>query len=336
MRERTAKPETATDGSHLDVKGLSVSYHTSGGKRRVVMDVSFSVGAGEALGIVGESGSGKSTAVTGSIGLLDPEVADVSAERSEFGDVDLLSDGAGILGPKIGVVFQNPLVALNPVLTIGHQLTDHMRYHLRLNASEARRRAVSLLNEVGIPDAERRLASFPHEFSGGMLQRVTIAMALACDPDLLVADEPTTALDATVQAEVVDLVLSLGASRNLGLIWITHDLGLLSRIADRVAVMYAGRVVEIGPADIVLEEPSHPYTQGLLAAVKSLWQADSGTFDTIPGSPPRDPSSVEGCAFLPRCTQAGPKCLERPALFETGRAAQHSAACWNILAGEVA
>jgi peptide/nickel transport system ATP-binding protein/oligopeptide transport system ATP-binding protein len=319
---------------NLDVKGLSVSYRTAGGNRQVVLDVSFSVAPGEALGIVGESGSGKSTAVTAAIGLLERGMAEVSAQSSIFDGVDLLSNHAGILGPKIGVVFQNPLVALNPVLTIGRQITDHMRYHLRTNAAEARRRAVALLNEVGISDAERRLASFPHEFSGGMLQRVTIAMALACDPDLLVADEPTTALDSTVQAEVVDLVLSLRASRGLGLIWITHDLGLLSRIADRVVVMYAGRIVETGPASIVLNEPSHPYTQGLLAAVQSLWNGESDRFDTIPGSPPRELSSIEACAFLPRCPLAGPKCAaERPMLIETGRAVGHSAACWNMAKG---
>jgi oligopeptide/dipeptide ABC transporter ATP-binding protein len=330
MRTAGAKPASARP-SDLVVDGLSVSYRTPAGPRPVVIDVSFSVGAGEALGIVGESGSGKSTAVTAAIGLLDPEMAHVTATRSTFGGTDLLSGGPDMLGTRIGVVFQNPLVALNPVLTVGRQITDHMRYHLRLDATAARKRAASLLKEVGIADAERRLDSYPHEFSGGMLQRATIAMALACDPDLLVADEPTTALDATVQAEVVDLVLSLRASRNLGLIWITHDLGLLQRVADRVAVMYAGRIVETGPAGIVLNKPSHPYSQGLLAAVNSLWHGDSERFDTIPGTPPRDLSVIRGCAFLPRCPRAGERCAaERPELIDTGRAAGHRGACWHM------
>jgi peptide/nickel transport system ATP-binding protein/oligopeptide transport system ATP-binding protein len=333
MSAKVKKNPMAPEAAELDVKGLSVAYRTSAGNRPVVADVSFSAAPGEALGIVGESGSGKSTAVIASIGLLDRETADISAEHSRFGDVDLISGDAasvGVLGPKIGIIFQNPLVALNPVLTIGRQLTDHMRYHLHLGSREARRRAVALLKEVGISDAERRLESFPHEFSGGMLQRVTIAMALACDPDLLVADEPTTALDATVQADVVDLVLSLRASRKLGLIWITHDLGLLSRIADRVAVMYAGRVVEVGPADLILNHPLHPYTQGLLAAVRSLWQGDGDIFETIPGSPPGDVASIKGCAFLPRCPLAGPKCVaERPALLAAGDVPGHDVACWN-------
>jgi oligopeptide/dipeptide ABC transporter ATP-binding protein len=332
-----ATQANAAKAGGLVVEGLSVSYRTPAGPRPVVMDVSFSVAPGEALGIVGESGSGKSTAVTAAIGLLDRELADVTTLRSTFGGTELLSGRSNVLGTRIGVVFQNPLVALNPVLTIGRQLTDHVRYHLRLDAATARKRAASLLREVGLADAEARLNSYPHEFSGGMLQRVTIAMALGCDPDLLVADEPTTALDATVQAEVVDLILSLRASRNLGLIWITHDLGLLQRVADRVAVMYAGRIVETGPASIVLDKPSHPYAQGLLAAVNSLWHGSSARFDTIPGAPPRDLSAIRGCAFLPRCPRAGDRCAaERPELLDTGRGPGHRGACWHMVRDEPA
>lgn len=316
-----------TVGASFEVEGLTVRF----GGKTVVDNVSFHLAPGEALGIVGESGSGKSTMAMGAVGLLDLEIAEVEARRVCL-DATVLSGVNGtqtsILGRRIGVVFQNPMVALSPVLTIERQLTDHVRQHLRLDTRAARARAVRLLHEVGITDAERRLSFYPFQFSGGMLQRITIAMALACDPELLIADEPTTALDATVQAEVVDLIQSIRRERGLSLIWITHDLALLNRIADRVAVMYAGRLVEIGPADMLLDHPSHPYAAGLLASVQSLWAGEGAEFRTIEGTPPANGPDMLGCAFAPRCPHAFSRCTTRPPMtFMPGEAA-HNVACW--------
>lgn len=316
-------------GPVFEVEHLRVHY----GRKKAVDDVSFRLNPGESLGIVGESGSGKSTAAMAAVGLLDPEMSTVAARRIALGDVDLrqaASGRRGVLGRRIGVVFQNPMIALNPVLTIGQQLTDHMREHLRIDAATAHARAVRLLGEVGIVDAEKRLKSYPFQFSGGMLQRITIAIALACDPELLIADEPTTALDATVQAEVVDLILSIKRSRGLSLIWITHDLALLNRIADRVAVMYAGRMVEIGPADVVLDHPAHPYAEGLLASVRSLWFDEGDHFKTIDGTPPASGAETEGCAFRMRCPHAHERCTILPPMFEPGGDMAHRAACWLL------
>lgn len=316
-------------GAVFEVDSLTVHY----GRKKAVDGVSFRIEPGQSLGIVGESGSGKSTAAMAAVGLLDPENSTVTARRIRLGDVDLRAPGTGrngVLGRRIGVVFQNPMVALNPVLTIERQLTDHMREHLRIDRKAAHARAVRLLGEVGIVDAERRLKSYPFQFSGGMLQRITIAIALACDPELLVADEPTTALDATVQAEVVDLILSIKRSRGLSLIWITHDLALLNRIADRVAVMYAGRLVELGPADAVLDHPSHPYADGLLTSVRSLWLDQGSHFRTIDGTPPAAGAETIGCAFLPRCPHAHGRCTTAPPLVAVAGDATHNAACWLL------
>lgn len=313
----------------FEVDGLTVHY----GRKKAVDGVSFRIEPGQSLGIVGESGSGKSTAAMAAVGLLDPESSTVTARGVRLGDIDLLAGGSarrGVLGRRIGVVFQNPMVALNPVLTIERQMTDHMREHLGIDRKTAHGRAVRLLGEVGIADAERRLKSYPFQFSGGMLQRITIAMALACDPELLIADEPTTALDATVQAEVVDLVLSIKRSRGLALIWITHDLALLNRIADRVAVMYAGRLVEMGPADAVLDHPSHPYADGLLSSVRSLWLDQGSHFRTIEGAPPAAGAETAGCAFMPRCPRAHERCAKAPPSFPVAGSSEHGAACWLL------
>jgi oligopeptide/dipeptide ABC transporter ATP-binding protein len=316
-------------GSAFEVSSLSVRY----GRKLAVDDVSFRLESGESLGIVGESGSGKSTTAMAAVGLLDPDSSSVTAERLALGDSELRSAVGGrygLLGRRIGVVFQNPMVALNPVLTIERQMTDHMRVHLGIDRHAARRRAIQLMEEVGISDAERRLQAYPFQFSGGMLQRITIAIALACDPELLIADEPTTALDATVQAEVVDLILSIRKARGLTLVWITHDLALLNRIADRVAVMYAGRLVELGPADVVLDHPSHPYTAGLLDSVRGLWLDEGSHFRTIEGAPPTDGADTAGCAFRPRCPHAHVRCTELPARFAVPGPPGHLAACWLL------
>ncbi len=323
-------PYAATAAADLVVDGLSVSYPQRGRPVHAVREVSLRVAKGEALGIVGESGSGKSTLALALAGLLRPAEASVTARRVAIGDIviDRLDNAARtrILGRRLGFVFQNPQTALNPVLSIGRQMTDHIRWHLRLSQKEAWARAAALLADVGIADADRRMATYPHEFSGGMLQRVMIAIAIACDPEWLIADEPTTALDASVQADVVDLVARLRRDRGLGLVWITHDLALLSRIADHVAVMYAGEVVEIGPVATLYDSPRHPYSRALLASVRSLWDQESGPFQTIEGGPPDLAVTGAGCPFRPRCPKAFGRCFEAPTLAPLGQ--DHAAACW--------
>jgi oligopeptide/dipeptide ABC transporter ATP-binding protein len=308
----------------LTIRDLEVTYRSARTAGKAVAGVSLEVGAGEALGIVGESGCGKSTLVMAALGLLDETTADIGAAAIRADDIDLCGAQAAAgrrraLGRRIGVVFQNPLAALNPVLTIGRQLTDHMRWHLGIGRAEADARAARLLDEVGLSDPAARLRAYPHELSGGMLQRVTIAMALACEPALLVADEPTTALDATVQAEIVDLILALRRTRGLAMVWITHDLALLSRIADRIAVMYAGRIVEIGPTADLYARPAHPYTGALIASVRSLWDDDDGPFRAIPSADGAASVDDAGCAFLPRCAFADGACAVRPELAASGK-----------------
>jgi peptide/nickel transport system ATP-binding protein len=317
------------------IEDLKVAYRK--GARPAVAGVSLRVAAGEALGIVGESGCGKSTLIMAALGLLDPATTDIRAASVRIGDVDLIGPAASAgrraaLGRRIGVVFQNPLAALNPVLTIGHQLTDHMRWHLGLSADAAKERAIRLLEEVGIVEPARRLAAYPHEFSGGMLQRVTIAMALACDPEFLIADEPTTALDATVQAEIVDLIMKLRRERGLGLIWITHDLALLSQIADRVAVMYAGRVIEVGATKTIYDAPSHPYARALLDSVRSLWSETEGPFRTIRAGDDSIANDIQACDFAPRCERRREDCARRPVLMAQVEAG-HEVACRYPLHG---
>jgi len=322
---------TGRDGARLEVEGLAVGYRSRRGLIPVVEDVSFVHDPGEALGIVGESGCGKSTVALALAGLLRPDEAAVSARTLRFAGIDLrrMDERARqqLLGRRIGFVFQNPHVALNPVLSVARQMTDHIRWHLGLTGADARARATSLLEEVGIADAQHRLNMFPHEFSGGMLQRITIAIALACDPELLIADEPTTALDASVQADIVELVGSIRAKRGLGMIWITHDLALLRGIADRVAVMYAGRVVEYGPTAPLYARPRHPYTAALLASVRSLWQEDSGPFRAIEGAPPPPGKRPPGCAFRPRCPSVFDRCVTRPDLLPVG---ERHVSCWAV------
>lgn len=321
---------------YLDVRRLSVSYRSKGSVVRVVDRVNLSLAEGQALGIVGESGSGKSTFALAAAGLLRPDEALVEADQMTLAGKDLLrmSDvtRTRTLGKRIGFVFQNPHTALNPLLTIGHQLTDHARWHLGLSREDAERRAATLLGEVGIGDISRRMQAYPHEFSGGMLQRVTIAMALACDPGLLIADEPTTALDASVQADIVELVTRLRHDRRLTLIWITHDLALLRRVVDRVAVMYAGQLSELGATDVVYSAPAHPYTRALLSSVRSLWRDEDGAFEVIPGAPPTPGALPPGCAFQSRCPWVRSRCNEVPALLPVDplRAGEHLAACWAI------
>ena len=316
--------------SILDVEGLSISFGGPARRKQVVTDVSFQVERGEALGIVGESGSGKTLTMLSLLRLL-PRGADAHAVRASFDGRDLFSLTPAALqdirGREIAVVFQDPLTALNPVLTIGRQITEVLRRHFRSSAADARRRAVELLTNVGIPDPPLRLRQYPHEFSGGMRQRVTIAMALAGEPRLLIADEPTTALDVTVQADIVTLIQRLQREKGLTVIWVTHDLALLARIADRVLVMYAGRVVEDAPAGKLFAAPKHPYARTLLGSILQDAPRRNRTTPSIPLTA-ADTAAV-GCPFAPRCAEARDQCRSvAPVLKVYG--GDTRAACWAL------
>ncbi len=316
--------------SILDVEGLSISFGLAAGRKQVVTDVSFKVERSEALGIVGESGSGKTLTMLSLLRLL-PRGADARAVRASFDGRDLFSLTPAALqdirGREIAVVFQDPLTALNPVLTVGRQITEVLRRHFRSSATDAQRRAVELLASVGIPDPPLRLRQYPHEFSGGMRQRVTIAMALAGEPRLLIADEPTTALDVTVQADIVTLIQRLQRERGLTVIWVTHDLALLARIADRVLVMYAGRVVEDAPAGKLFAAPKHPYSRTLLGSIRQDAPRRVRATPSIPLTA-ADAAAV-GCPFAPRCAEARDQCRnESPVLKVYG--GDTRAACWAL------
>jgi dipeptide transport system ATP-binding protein len=311
--------------SLLDVRGLSVSFATRRGPFVAVDGVDFTIERDEVLAVVGESGSGKSVAMLAVMGLL-PWTATVTAERLAFDGKDLqaLSPRArrDIVGRDMAMIFQEPVASLNPCFTVGWQIAESLRTHLKLSRASARSRAVELLQEVGIPDAERRASSFAHQLSGGMCQRVMIAMALACRPRLLIADEPTTALDVTIQAQIVDLLLRLKRDTGMGLVLITHDLGLVAEAADRVVVQYAGRQVETQDVEPLFDDPHHPYTQALLAALpdRAMAQVVAGArahagvsrprvrLNAIPGVVPGAFENLPGCAFAPRCAHAFDRC----------------------------
>lgn len=305
----------------LTVENLNVVYDSGRGRFHAVSDISLNVGHGQSLGIVGESGCGKSTLILSLMGLHDPTVTkiDGSIQLLEQELVTLNDRGfIDIRGRRMAMIFQNPLSSLNPYLTIGEQLVEQIVRHTDRKRAAAKQHATTLLTEVGIKDAAQRLKSFPHEFSGGMRQRVMIAMALSCDPDILLADEPTTALDVTTQAEVLKLIRRQVTRRNMSLILITHDLGVVAEVCDRIAVMYGGEVVEEANAEALFKAPSHPYTRALLAAVPQVSgdRAQSALMD-IPGQPPGNPGAIESCRFAPRCPgYEAPRCDQRQALTE--------------------
>ncbi|MGY1594504.1 ABC transporter ATP-binding protein [Geodermatophilus sp. SYSU D00708] len=307
----------------LEVEDLRVELRTPRGTAHVVNGLSYAVGAGETVAVVGESGSGKSVSVLALLGLLPPRVATVTGRARLHGE-DLLTMRPERLrevrGPGVGMVFQDPMTSLNPVLTVGRQLVEGIRAHGEVSKVAARDRAAELLVEVGLPDPRGALDRYPHELSGGMRQRVVIAIALSNNPSLLIADEATTALDVTVQAQILDLVEKLQAEHGTGVVWITHDLGVVAGIADRVLVMYGGRCVEDGTVDDVLERPAHPYTRGLLGALPDLTTADGGELATVPGVPPAPTDLPPGCVFWPRCpVRADPRCeTEQPPLTLVG------------------
>jgi oligopeptide/dipeptide ABC transporter ATP-binding protein len=315
----------------LEVQDLFVSF----GALQAVRGISFTLTRGETLAIVGESGSGKSALAMALTGLNRSLGATISG-RVLFEGRDLLALSERQLrrvrGPEVAMIFQDALSALNPCETVGAQIVEAIRLHERVSRGEARTRAARLLAEVGLPDPAARLDLYPHEFSGGQRQRVLIAMALACEPQLLIADEPTTALDVTVQAQILSLLASLQKQRGMSILFISHDLGAVAGITDRVGVMYAGRLVEIGPAAAIYATPRHPYTAGLLASVARVDQPRAERLSSIPGSPPDPSLSIRGCAFAPRCARSLPACVELPTLIGH----EHAAACINPVPGQAA
>jgi len=311
----------------LEVDGLTVEFNTANGRFRAVDGVSLSIDEGEVLAVVGESGSGKSVSMLAVMGLL-PWTATVTAERMAFAGQDMLTMNAAarrrIVGRDIAMIFQEPMSSLNPCFTVGYQIREAMKAHLDLSRSERQRRAIELLELVGLPEPEKRLRAFPHQMSGGMSQRVMIAMALACRPKLLIADEPTTALDVTIQAQILDLLRELQRDTGMALVLITHDMGVVAETAERVSVQYAGQRVEEQGVQPLFAEPHHPYTAALLAALPE--RATSRRLPTIPGVVPGQFDRPSGCLFSPRCAFADERCRSVPPVesaAELGRALCH-------------
>jgi len=319
---------TVTAQPLLAVEGLRVEFPTRRGTLVAVHDVSFEIAPGEVLGVVGESGAGKSITGAAIIGLIDPP-GRIAAGRIVLGGrrIDDLPYEAmrAVRGREIGAVFQDPLTSLNPLYTIGRQLVETIRTHLPMSESDARKRAIGLLEEVGIPAAARRIDQYPHQFSGGMRQRVVIALALAAKPRLIVADEPTTALDVSIQSQIIELLKRLCREHGTAVMLVTHDMGVIAETAHRVAVMYAGRIVEIGPVADVIHRPQHPYTVGLMGSIPSIAE-ERERLTQIDGAMPRLTEIPPGCAFHPRCPHAFERCRrERPELTAVGAT---RAACW--------
>jgi oligopeptide/dipeptide ABC transporter ATP-binding protein len=298
----------------LRVNSLSVSFRMDGGDIRAVRDVSFSLAEGETLGLVGESGCGKSVTAF-SVMRLVARPGEITAGSIMYRGRDLTAlkeeEMRSCRGREISMIFQEPMTSLNPVFTVGFQISEVFRLSLGSSRKEARDRTVEMLTLVGIPDAGRRFDSYPHEFSGGMRQRVMIAMALSASPSVLIADEPTTALDVTIQAQILDLLMNIQRERGMSMLLITHDLGIVANMADRIAIMYAGEIVEEGPTALIFEKPLHPYTRGLFDAVPKIGTG-SGRLSTIPGTVPVLTAEPTGCVFHPRCPMGADECLREP------------------------
>jgi oligopeptide transport system ATP-binding protein len=316
----------------LDIQDLKTYFKTRAGYVHAVDGVSFAVRAGEKVAIVGESGCGKSVTALSIMRLVAQPPGEYVGGSIYFEGEDLLAipekEMRQIRGGKIGMIFQDPMTCLNPTMTVGEQIAEGLRIHLKLTKTEARNRALSLLEQVGIPAAAQRLDSYPHQFSGGMRQRVMIAIALACNPRLLIADEPTTALDVTVQAQILDLINGICREFGAALILITHDLGVVAEVADRVVVMYAGKVIEEATTDELFAKPRHPYTLGLLASVPRLDEERHSELKTIEGSPPDLLHPPTGCPFMPRCFFARNICKTMPPFEALNENSTHYKACW--------
>ena len=326
-----AGPTQGMNAPLLCVRDLVTTFRTESGVFPAVDGVSFDVAPGEALGIVGESGSGKSVTALSILGLLPDPPGRIASGSIRFGGKEIVGLSKKALrdlrGPSIGMIFQEPMTSLNPVFTVGDQIVETIRAHEKVSAKSARARAIELLLRVGIAMPERRLQDYPHQLSGGMRQRVMIAIALACSPRLLLADEPTTALDVTIQAQLLDLLRDLQRDTRMAVVIITHNMGVIAEFADRVLVMYAGRVAEEGPVDAVFTSPRHPYTVGLLGSTPDLAH-DSHRLATIPGVLPQLSETMPGCRFAPRCARRTEQCLrEKPPLVSVGE--NQRAACFH-------
>lgn len=322
MSQSTAKSSAQDDDPTaplLEVKDLQVEFHTKAGVAKAINGMSFTLNAGETLAILGESGSGKSVTAQTIMGILDMPPGRITGGEIRYRGKDLLSMKPDrrrrLRGVSISMIFQDALSSLNPVLPVGWQIAEMFRVHQGMKRKPARQKAVELMKRVGIPAAEQRVGDYPHQFSGGMRQRIMIAMAIALDPDVLIADEPTTALDVTVQAQVMRLLKELQVENNMGLILITHDLGVVADVADKIAVMYAGRVMEEADVFSIYAKPAHPYTKGLLESLPRIDSKDD-RLSTIPGLPPTLTDMPSGCPFSPRCPYATQLCsTERPELL---------------------
>jgi oligopeptide transport system ATP-binding protein len=315
----------------LDVQGLETTFRTPDGVVHAVNGVTFGLGEGETLGVVGESGCGKSVTMLSILGLVPSPPGKITAGKAIFSKQDLLKlskeELRHIRGAQISMIFQDPMTSLNPVLTIGRQLTEPLELHLGMTKEQARTRAAELLQMVGIPNGKDRLNDYPHQFSGGMRQRVMIAMALSCSPQILIADEPTTALDVTIQAQITDLVKRLRDELGMAIIWITHDLGVVAGLAQRVLVMYGGYIIEESPVKELYANPEHPYTIGLLGSLPRVDELEHTKLLSIEGLPPVLYAKPDACPFAPRCRWALEHCWkENPPLLEVGP--DHRAACW--------
>jgi oligopeptide transport system ATP-binding protein len=314
----------------LEVKNLETNFHTQDGTVHAVNGISFSLGEGETLGVVGESGCGKSVTMLSILGLIPRPPGKIVSGEAIFDNLDLLKiperELRSIRGAQISMIFQDPMTSLNPVLTIGDQIREPLETHLKMSPEKSTATAIDLLNMVGISDGAERLNSYPFQFSGGMRQRVMIAMALACSPKILIADEPTTALDVTIQAQIVELVKKLRDTLGMAIIWITHDLGVIAGLAHRVMVMYAGYIVERAPVEELYTNPLHPYTRGLLGSLPRVDIQSDEDLVNIEGMPPDLLQKTVGCPFAPRCKWAFHRCLdENPTLVNFNG---HEVACW--------
>ena len=319
----------------MEVKDLVTRFYTQEGIVYAVNNVSYTLDEGETLGVVGESGSGKSVHALSIMGLIPVPPGKIEKGEVIFRGRDLLKlskeEMRLVRGAEIAMIFQDPMTSLNPVLTIGTQITEALKLHMGMNNADARKRAAELLSLVGIPDAEKRLNDYPHQFSGGMRQRVMIAMGLSCNPKLLIADEPTTALDVTIQAQILDLIKRLRDEFGMAIIWITHDLGVVAGLADTIQVMYAGLIVERGPVDEVFADTRHPYTLGLMSSLPRLDEGGNRRLTQIEGSPPDMRNPITGCPFAPRCVYVRDVCWENLPPLETVPEApvtSHTMACW--------
>ncbi len=317
----------------MEIKNLTTRFYTQDGVVNAVNGISYTLDPGEILGVVGESGCGKSVHALSIMRLIQIPPGEIPAGEVFFGGRDLLKlserEMRMVRGHEIAMVFQDPMSSLNPVYTVGFQISEALMLHKKMNRSQAKVRAIELLNLVGIPEATKRFDNYPHQFSGGMRQRAMIAMALSCEPKLLIADEPTTALDVTIQAQIINLVIRLQEELGMSVMWITHDLGIVAEMVHRINVMYAGFIIERGFVDDIYNHTLHPYTMGLLGSLPSIDEAPGTKLISIPGLPPDLIALPEGCPFFARCTYRVEQCHQERPQLENAQEAGHTVACWR-------